>query len=505
MACTSASSPRCRRSWRSARARRCSWPGPASPPASGRRRWSLLVDGEEQPLGAFGMPRLETMHANGARRLRQRVLGHRADRPALRPGRARAAGPPGERRARRPRRWPRSPSARPSSASRAQASVAICMTTCDPPLELFRRQVDSIRAQTHTDWVCVVSDDCSAPERFAAIQEVLADDPRFVLSRTPRRLGFYRNFERALGAGARRGGLRRARRPGRPLAPGQARDAAGRARRRAPRLQRRARGRARRPRARRQLLGPPHEQPLEPAVAAGGQLGHRRRLAVPRRPARTTRCRSRRPSSPTSTTTGSRSWRSRSATSRFVERPLYDYVQHGDATLGHAAANRMPGMRERVGALRRDPRERIRLWRMHYYVDACRLLQFAAVLRLRCWERMPAAKRRELERFERADRSLAPIAGLAWRGAQELLGRRRDTLGAEWMLFHAFAWRRAARRQRPRPADALRAARLAPAAGLRPAARGARARGAVGARHRGEDRAAAARGLATTRRGGSTC
>ena len=136
----------------------------------------------------------------------------------------------------------------------------------------------------------------------------------------------------------------------------------------------------------------------------------------------------------------------------FVERPLYDYVQHGDATLGHAAANRMPAMRERFGALRRDPRERIRLWRMHYYVDACRLLQFAAVLRLRCWERMPAAKRRELERFERADRSLAPIAGLAWRGAQELLGRRRDTLGAEWMLFHAFAWRRllsATARDRP--------------------------------------------------------
>ena len=25
----------------------------------------LLIDGEEQPLGGFGMPRLETMHANG--------------------------------------------------------------------------------------------------------------------------------------------------------------------------------------------------------------------------------------------------------------------------------------------------------------------------------------------------------------------------------------------------------------------------------------------------------
>ena len=63
-------------------------------------------------------------------------------------------------------------------------------------------------------------------------------------------------------------------------------------------------------------------------------------------------------------------------------------------------------MRERVGALRRDPRERIRLWRMHYYVDACRLLQFAPCCG--CGgERMPAAKRRALERFERADRSLA--------------------------------------------------------------------------------------------------
>ena len=147
----------------------------------------------------------------------------------------------------------------------------------------------------------------------------------------------------------------------------------------------------------------------------------------------------------------------------FVERPLYDYVQHGEATLGHAAANRMPGMRERVGALRRDPHERVRMWRMHYYVDACRLLQFAAVLRLRIGERMPPDKRRDLDRFERADRSLAPIAGLAWRGAQELLGRRRDTLGAEWMLFHAFAWRRMlAASARDRPTRRLRLDALPP-------------------------------------------
>ena len=136
----------------------------------------------------------------------------------------------------------------------------------------------------------------------------------------------------------------------------------------------------------------------------------------------------------------------------FVERPLYDYVQHGDAALGHAAANRMPAMRERFAAVRRDPHERVRMWRMHYYVDVCRLLQFAAVLRLRCGERIPAAKRRELARFERADRSLLPLAALAARGLRELLGRRRETLGAEWMLFHAFAWRRmlsASARDRP--------------------------------------------------------
>ena len=84
--------------------------------------------------------------------------------------------------------------------------VAICMATYEPPPDLLRRQLDSIRAQTHANWVCVISDDCSRPERLAALEAEVADDPRFVLSRSPRRRGFYGNFERALGlapAGAR--------------------------------------------------------------------------------------------------------------------------------------------------------------------------------------------------------------------------------------------------------------------------------------------------------------
>ena len=43
--------------------------------------------------------------------------------------------------------------------------VAICMATYEPPPDLLRRQLDSMRAQTHANWVCVISDDCSTTER----------------------------------------------------------------------------------------------------------------------------------------------------------------------------------------------------------------------------------------------------------------------------------------------------------------------------------------------------
>jgi hypothetical protein len=137
---------------------------------------------------------------------------------------------------------------------------------------------------------------------------------------------------------------------------------------------------------------------------------------------------------------------------RYVDRPLYDYVQHGDAFVGHAKANRMPSLRERLRRLRIGPRERVRLWREHYFADVCRLIQFATVLQLRCGDRMTAPKRRALERFTRGDRSLLPVARLGWSGAREVLGQRRETLGGEWMLMYAFAWRHlvaATARERP--------------------------------------------------------
>jgi hypothetical protein len=126
---------------------------------------------------------------------------------------------------------------------------------------------------------------------------------------------------------------------------------------------------------------------------------------------------------------------------RYVDRPLYDYVQHGEAFVGHARANRMPSLLERFASLRRDPRERLRMWRMHYFIDACRLIQFAAILEQRCGDRMGPAERRALARFLRADRSLVPLGRMAVDGAREVVGWRRATLGGEWMLLHAFGWR----------------------------------------------------------------
>ena len=120
--------------------------------------------------------------------------------------------------------------------------IAVCMATFDPPLELFQRQIESIRAQTHHNWVCVISDDNSRPERLAAIREVLGGDERFGLVLSEVRRGFYGNFERRLRwRPPRRGYL--ALSDGRPLAPRQARGPPRRARGpRVARLQRDAGG-----------------------------------------------------------------------------------------------------------------------------------------------------------------------------------------------------------------------------------------------------------------------
>jgi glycosyltransferase involved in cell wall biosynthesis len=74
------------------------------------------------------------------------------------------------------------------------------MATHEPPHELFERQIASIKEQTYVRFVCIVCDDASSPEARARIVRASADDPRFVVLENDRRVGFYRNFERCLRA-----------------------------------------------------------------------------------------------------------------------------------------------------------------------------------------------------------------------------------------------------------------------------------------------------------------
>lgn len=80
----------------------------------------------------------------------------------------------------------------------AEPLIAICMATYNPDRTLFERQIETIRAQTHERFVCIVNDDASAEDVWEWIQGTTSTDPRFACSRNETQLGFYRNFERCL-------------------------------------------------------------------------------------------------------------------------------------------------------------------------------------------------------------------------------------------------------------------------------------------------------------------
>src|SRR5207249_256486 len=141
----------------------------------------------------------------------------------------------------------------------------------------------------------------------------------------------------------------------------------------------------------------------------------------------------------------------------YVDRPLYDYVQHHDAALGHARANAMEAPARtpshRVRRIIGDPRSMIAAWRAIYFWDICRIILFATVLARRCAERMSPRKRRAVRRLISGERSPLAIAWLLLRGARSLVGRN-ETLGVEAGLVRGIAWRNvvthlAGRRRRP--------------------------------------------------------
>src|SRR5882724_957087 len=82
----------------------------------------------------------------------------------------------------------------------AEDIIGIAMTTCNPDLILFARQIESIKNQSHSNWVCLISDDGSDVSHLNYILRTVEGDKRFALRKNQSKLGLYRNFERALAA-----------------------------------------------------------------------------------------------------------------------------------------------------------------------------------------------------------------------------------------------------------------------------------------------------------------
>jgi glycosyltransferase involved in cell wall biosynthesis len=392
-------------------------------------RLELVVDGARHPVDAAGMPRPD-LHALGPRAFRSGFWG-------TVPVPARGAGTVELALAVRLASGAEEVVAlgaiavvepEPTEAARSDL-IAVCMATYEPDLMLFAAQVDSLRAQTDEGWRCVVSDDCSSPERFARIESVLAGDERFVVSRSPRRLGFYRNFERAL-----------------RMAPAEARLIA--------------------------LCDQDDRWHPEKLATLRGALGDgqlvysdQRLTDADGRVLRDTLWEGRRNNHTdlasllvANSVTGAASLFRREVAElalpfpdtpglqfhdhwlglvalaagdvAYVDRPLYDYVQHRGAVFGEVTA----------GKRRRRARGLLRGGRGAYFLGYLPREVQAQALVVRCHDRLTPAKRRALERYVAAARSPLAFAWLATRALRVLTGRT-ETLGSEIELAHGIAWR----------------------------------------------------------------
>jgi glycosyltransferase involved in cell wall biosynthesis len=321
----------------------------------------------------------------------------------------------------------------PPFPDRPGPRVAICMATYEPPADLLRIQLDSLREQTHGNWICLISDDGSSHEAFERLRALTDGDPRFAVSRGETRLGFYRNFERALS-----------------MAPAAAdfvtlcdQDDHWHPAKLERLLE--AIGDAQLVYSDARIVSPGGE-PLRPsywterrnnytnygslllANSVTGAASLFRRdllddaLPFPPRLARAFHDH----------------WLAVVAMSRgeiaYIDEPLYDYVQHGEAVIGHSGANKRPR------PIRRHLMERLRNptggSRIVYFYDWHQELLVLETLRLRCWPRMTAAKRRTLRRLLSADSGVAGLAWLLGRRARRLWGHD-ETLDRE--LFYAYA------------------------------------------------------------------
>jgi glycosyltransferase involved in cell wall biosynthesis len=415
-------------------------------------RIELLADGVRHRPAASGMPRLDVFRARrepasfrsgfwgtvrvpaherpGAVELALAVRVAGADEEVVSLGRIEVVAPP----------------AGPPPAD--SGLIAVCMATFDPDPVLFQAQIESLRSQTDTRWRCVISDDCSSRERFRQMCAVLAGDERFTVSRCERRLGFYRNFERAL-----------------RIAPPDAELLA--------------------------LCDQDDRWRPEKLEVLRGSLGtaglvycDQRLVAADGRVLRDTLWRGRRNNHTNlasmlmaNTITGAATLFRREVAElalpfpdapglqfhdhwlglvalaagevAYVDRPLYDYVQHSGAVFGEVSG----GRQSRAHGVLRGGRGAYFLGYLAREVQAQALL-------VRCAQRLSRTKRRALQRYIASARSPLAFCWLALRPLRALAGRT-ETLGSEAELAWGIAWRwlvallaAAARRPGRLPCDA---------------------------------------------------
>lgn len=307
--------------------------------------------------------------------------------------------------------------------------IAVCMATFEPEVELFRTQVESLRAQTDRHWMCVISDDGSRPEHVEQIAAVVGSDQRFVLSRAPARAGFYGNFERVL-----------------RLAPAEAQlvalcDQDDRWHPDKLQVLRAALEDAQLVYSDQRLVDG-HGRVLRDTLWQGRRNNHtnlaselvansitgaatlfRRRLLDVLLPF---------PQGPGYLFHDHWVGLAAMATGRvaYVNRPLYDYVQHPGAILGHVAGAGAP----------RDGPDRLERWRAAYFYGYLARELLAATLLVRCGETLAPEKRNALERFVASSSAAAPFAWLATRPLRALVGAS-ETLGSELDLARGIMWR----------------------------------------------------------------
>ena len=330
----------------------------------------------------------------------------------------------------------------PDAGSDSEPLVAVAMATFEPDAELLEPQIESLRGQTHRNWVCVISDDASSPEVLKRIERAAGADQRFEVSRSPDRLGVYRNFERALG-----------------MVPPKAEFVAF---------------------ADQDDRWNPDKLATLVREIGDAQLAYSdARVVRPDGKVVSQTLWRERSNNHTdlasllfaNTVTGAASLFRRDLLDlalpfpetpgtpyhdhwialvafgagrlAYVDRPLLDYVQHPAAVLGAEAIEASPtiGRRERLGRLARDPASARDRWREAYELEWLRVAAFARGLQERCGDRLNAEDRRVLDRVVAGERSPRTWAWLAVRPLRSLVGRN-ETRGFEHRLLRGLLWRR---------------------------------------------------------------